>query len=284
MRRLAAFIIGLFCAFSMSAAAAPPPPPPPPPTELPEHLDGYSSSAIWSSYSLWVMSRLGEARAMAFEQRPTRLSEDYYRGVAGPRVRAYNNERGGEMFGADMRLERWCSYSPGQPSECMWLARRSRNRNDGEQREFVRTHFDLERAVAFLRDAGVAPEDVDAWVPSSYGLPDPLAYGIERYLEISEVSEQECPAVAEAVARADEIMRRMSTTAERPNEELPRPPPPHAGLVELTLPGWYARGSGQPLWSGANLVVYGAGSDSIATALARQIFGGIEQCPQMRGS
>lgn len=281
MRSLAAFV-GLLCIMLVSrAGAAPPPPPPPPPQDLPASLDGYPTAPIWSSYALWVIQRLGEAREMALEQRPAQLSESYYRSVLGPRSRAYTNEPGGEMFGSDMRLEQWCPS--GGAGNCIWFARRALNLNHGEAWQFAREHFNIERAVAFLHDAGVPPAAIDAWAPRSYGLPDPLAYGAERDVEFSEVSDNECDAVPAALTVTEGVRAQLSVTHQRPRTgSPPPPPPPHSGIVELILPTWYVQRRGAALVSGADLVIYGMGPGTMASDLAQMIFGPVENCLQMR--
>ena len=281
MRTLAVGLIGLICALTASASAAPPPPPPPPPPELQGELDGYRLAPIWSSYNRWVVARIGEARAIALEQRPARFSRDHFRADIGPQVHVYSNEPGGEMSGYNMRLERWCEYGEGQVGACTWIARSVHNRYSPAD-EFARTHFDPVRAVAFLREAAVAPDAIDERMPRSFGLTDPLAYGGERYVEVNEVVESECAAVGASIALVEEVRAQLSVTHERPSTGSSPPPPwPHAGIFEVTLPGWYVQRRDDPILSGAELTLYGS-PDSMASRVRELIFAPIRACPQMQ--
>ncbi len=266
-----------------SALAAPPPPPPSLSEDVPAEIDGYSTHAIYSSYALWVNARMGEARALALEERPAQLEENYLRWDMGPSARSYNNEPHGATYGRDVRLHRWCAYDATQGRDCVWFAARVTNRHDNSEGFFAIEHFDAVRAVAFLRTNGVSPRAV-TWrtSPQSFGLPDPLAWGAARYVDLRQVSEHDCAGVRQSLEAAERVSTALAVTSEEPpREEWPaRPPPPHSGIVELTLPAWYARRAGAA--SHADIVIDDAGADSLVSRLVADIFDPVDACPQMQ--
>lgn len=126
--------------FGASAMAAPPPPPPPRPSETPPVVDGFETHAVWTSYSSWVRKQIGAARSLVLEiaPAPKSLGAEYARWNDGPRMRAYLPEALGELYGIDIRIDRWRrSRAPAAP-DCTWVARMATSRG-GSDLAFVRT-------------------------------------------------------------------------------------------------------------------------------------------------
>lgn len=261
-----------------SATAAPPPPPVPPPADMPTEIDGYNTSVIWYSYGYWIKNRIGAARALVLEQRPSIVDARYYFSQSGPRARAFSNETGGEMFGRDIQIDQWCSYAPGEPLECVWLARSVSNLNNGEDRSFLRANFDIARAITFLRQHNIPPEAVDGFHGQSFGLPDPLSSGVRQYVDVREVTETDCEGVTTALETARHEMSGLNILHEQPAGDPPPPPPPHAGIVELTLPGWFVQRGNDRQLGGATVQLYGSGPSNLAGTLTQEIFAPVEAC------
>jgi hypothetical protein len=151
--------------------------------------------------------------------------------------------------------------------------------------DFVRANFDIARAVAHLRAEGIVPSQIDRWRPLSFGLPHPFSFDISRYVDLRHATEGECEAISGALETTLWARRRLSVTAEQPADgDSPPPPPPHSGIIELTLPVWYIQQSDVRQISGADLVIYGAGTQTLASALGDEIFAPILRCPQFRPS
>lgn len=262
-------VLALSSALAGEALAAPPPPPPPPPEEIPAQVDGYSTGPIWSGYMTWLYARMGAARAIVIAQRPAILAESYSRAQSGPSVRAYSGEPGGEMFGGDERIDQWCSTQASENNRCVWVASYASSVGGVMPQVYARAHFDAQRAVAFLREQGIAPDDPRIRYPQSYGLPDPLDDDPARYVVIRYARDDDCPAVSVALDRA--AAARADVLAAQAAEHGPPPPSaPHAGIVIITLPDT----SG----NAADVVASDRGPGSPAEGLARSIFAPIEHC------
>ena len=76
-------VLGLMADLTIGVAA-PPPPPPPPPQEMPESLDGYKTSHLWSIYGAQIRDKIPKARARLFERLETAIDSKNL--SAGPAI------------------------------------------------------------------------------------------------------------------------------------------------------------------------------------------------------
>jgi hypothetical protein len=246
---------------------------------MPREVDGYSIYVVRNSYYAWITQRMGAARDLVIDQAPLppELAR-HYRRQTGPRVRVVNTEFGGEIFGYHSSIDEWCLYQAGQ-SSCQWLARRAVVR-EGVATEFLDANFDVFRAIAYLREHGIEPEDVMSLGASAFGLADPLSDPL-AHIDIDQATDRECVQVQQAIDMAEQQRRRIVVSAEHDERAVPRPPPPHAYLAQVTLPLWYARlhGENSPQ-SYAEVTLSGRG-DHRVSGVIEAIMAPLRSCPQL---
>jgi hypothetical protein len=281
MRAVAAFlrIAGLIFAFGATALAAPPPPPPPPAEEMPAEMDGYSTYTVRNLYFAWIAQRMGQAReeALLIAPLPPELAGSYV-AQRGPRIRVFNNELAGEHFGYAIRMDQRCIHRNGA-SSCAWLARWA-TVADNAAVAFLAAHFEVDRAIAHLREHRIAPDAVRAYGPQSYGLADPMAEPLS-HVEVRQATNAACPQIAEAVAIAEERSRALRLSSDPNDSRPPPPPPPHAYLSEVTLPTWYAQSSGETSPVSYAVVTLSGLGDPRVSGLIQAITAPLAACEQL---
>ncbi len=231
MKRLTLLVLA--CGAAIEAIAAPPPPPVYP-EDLPQTLDGYAMTILYSRYSFWIEEQKG-AVIDAMMAEPAEVVG--YRPLFVPPISFKLYSDYGHFQSGDIRS--YCRVTgEGQVdrSDCQFVLRivaipRAAIDRTGPVGLFMRKSFDPGGVVAGLKANAIRP-DADMWridgnrlfggLPSATGL-------LRDNAKVMLLDSRQCPAMQREIAALEgqQLPQRIDISLLGDDGALP-PPPPHA--------------------------------------------------------
>lgn len=273
MRSVCVILMLLAMGWSAPALAQGPPPPARMPERVPQMVEGYDMSTPYQRWRRRVERLKGEATTEALAAPPELEGR---RKIGRTLMRfEYHND-----FGIFLQGDVHVFCLPGEgwrfdEETCFYLYRQATvsasaavwGEASNPVSRWMEENFDVNAAVAAMRDAGLAPGG-DLWMADEQAVlgaqPSPLPM-LRENVEIGLIDSEACPAMHAAVRALDEerISWRTDLYAVGEDQES-RPPRPHAAIGAFTLNVWTGAGfvtitgSDEALWNAVSPTVNAA--------------------------